>query len=941
MNGNSSGRNQIGPGGGHQTPSSIPALRIQSDTPIPANPKDKRVQLPALPTQRSIVSQGKSTQNGYPEKSPFATPRAPGPNGLFTVQRPIKQEFCDNGFGLQGYKVSPRQKQNFGHASASSFANPNAGQQINLPNQRLETQTPTPSEVSSIHSTTPRNLHTPTLSMVSGQGSDRNLQTPVSQVDKKVFLEPQAGNNGWNPYPPLPHVGLRDNDCQSDQQSVTSRPPNAWTTNGMMPPCSATTRYPSSSGSNSLSPHLAMDTSPTGSTALGSNFTTSPRHSAHLHSRATKRALSLSPMGSDIEFNKLIRTSPTSLVAYINGTRSSASISPQPGGMAHHGHFGHLMARNSRNSSGSGSASSNRKSGLQMTGGTTNFKIEPGIEVSDMQDYFQDIVSNQVVMHQSEIPFLEQRAFQDIQQFGAPQFNLPPENQVQQPSFNHSMNKQAANMSIGTMSSNMNSMVDSMSVRPPPPYNQAVGQQQQMNGGMNPPQTSNIQTSFQQPVQPLQTNNVMNNSNIINNMNMNNNINNNLNTMTRNLNDVVLNDSFLDDGEVDENGEKQHICRWIDCNNQFKEQDELVRHLEKAHIDQRKGEDFTCFWAGCQRKYKPFNARYKLLIHMRVHSGEKPNKCTFEGCTKAFSRLENLKIHLRSHTGERPYICTHAGCTKAFSNSSDRAKHQRTHLDTKPYACSVVGCNKRYTDPSSLRKHVKNHNQKEPTQKKKLKREGEMMPPGGLLNNCLMVSQLHVEGGMEGGTGMNNSSELYPNFGIGGNAAPQVIDHSPISAQNSPMTNTEDSQNSENMVSYSPAPPVDMMTARRPHPHFRRNFYPDMEMGMMPPAYPQADELYQQWVENGETYPDPKMTYAQDVPPAPYAYNTGHCRMQNVHWQGNLEDFNLGHMDDHNVYGFDQGFGMGPEAQQQLLQMNAMDRPTSRLSGILADGGTT
>ena len=69
---------------------------------------------------------------------------------------------------------------------------------------------------------------------------------------------------------------------------------------------------------------------------------------------------------------------------------------------------------------------------------------------------------------------------------------------------------------------------------------------------------------------------------------------------------------------------------------------------------------------------------------------------------------------------------------------------------------------------------------------------------------------------------------------------------------------------------------------------------------MMPPAYPQADEMYAQWVENGETYPDPKMTYAQDVPPVPYTYNTGHCRMQNVHWQGNLEDFNLGTMDDPN-----------------------------------------
>ncbi|KAL6103813.1 uncharacterized protein ACO6RY_13684 [Pungitius sinensis] len=165
----------------------------------------------------------------------------------------------------------------------------------------------------------------------------------------------------------------------------------------------------------------------------------------------------------------------------------------------------------------------------------------------------------------------------------------------------------------------------------------------------------------------------------------------------------------LDDPNADR---RDQPCRWMDCSAAYGSQEELVRHIEKAHIDQRKGEEFSCFWAGCVRRHKPFNARYKLLIHMRVHSGEKPNKCMFEGCCKAFSRLENLKIHLRSHTGEKPYICQHPGCLKAFSNSSDRAKHQRTHLDTKPYACQIPGCTKRYTDPSSLRKHVKAHSAK-------------------------------------------------------------------------------------------------------------------------------------------------------------------------------------------------------------------------------------
>lgn len=185
------------------------------------------------------------------------------------------------------------------------------------------------------------------------------------------------------------------------------------------------------------------------------------------------------------------------------------------------------------------------------------------------------------------------------------------------------------------------------------------------------------------------------------------------------------------------------VCLWNNCGKMFDEQDDLVQHIETQHIEKGKVDVFTCQWQSCPRNKKPFNARYKLLIHMRIHSGEKPNKCTFSGCTKAFSRLENLKIHLRTHTGEKPYVCQYDGCNKSFSNSSDRSKHQKTHYDQKPYICNFSGCNKRYTDPSSLRKHCKIHLQH---QRKKPRNESEDGGGEENLDCCLTIQPLTCNG---------------------------------------------------------------------------------------------------------------------------------------------------------------------------------------------------
>ncbi|XP_033927418.1 zinc finger protein GLI1 isoform X3 [Melopsittacus undulatus] len=162
-----------------------------------------------------------------------------------------------------------------------------------------------------------------------------------------------------------------------------------------------------------------------------------------------------------------------------------------------------------------------------------------------------------------------------------------------------------------------------------------------------------------------------------------------------------------EDGKPEAEAVYETNCYWDGCAKEFDTQEQLVHHINNEHIHGEKKE-FVCHWAACSREQRPFKAQYMLVVHMRRHTGEKPHKCTFEGCNKAYSRLENLKTHLRSHTGEKPYVCEHEGCNKAFSNASDRAKHQnRTHSNEKPYVCKIPGCTKRYTDPSSLRKHVK------------------------------------------------------------------------------------------------------------------------------------------------------------------------------------------------------------------------------------------
>ncbi|GAB0100539.1 Zinc finger protein GLIS2 homolog [Sergentomyia squamirostris] len=172
---------------------------------------------------------------------------------------------------------------------------------------------------------------------------------------------------------------------------------------------------------------------------------------------------------------------------------------------------------------------------------------------------------------------------------------------------------------------------------------------------------------------------------------------------------IVRIDHRASEASRSSDSEDDTICRWEQCNKTFRNLESLASHVNQMHAHSGPGGLYYCKWEGCPRseggQWRGFNARYKMLVHVRTHTKEKPHQCP--ECDKSFSRAENLKIHTRSHSGEKPYVCPVEGCNKAYSNSSDRFKHTRTHETDKPYVCKVPGCQKRYTDPSSLRKHVK------------------------------------------------------------------------------------------------------------------------------------------------------------------------------------------------------------------------------------------
>ena len=139
-------------------------------------------------------------------------------------------------------------------------------------------------------------------------------------------------------------------------------------------------------------------------------------------------------------------------------------------------------------------------------------------------------------------------------------------------------------------------------------------------------------------------------------------------------------------------GIKPFAC--VICSRSFSTNGHLKQHMKEHTTTLRKKKHFKCGICSFQCSH-----RSQLVVHNRIHTGERPYKCKI--CSKQLISSGTLTRHIRTHTGDKPYSCTE--CEMSFAQSQNLSSHMRTHTNERPFICEI--CSKSFKQKVDLRNH--------------------------------------------------------------------------------------------------------------------------------------------------------------------------------------------------------------------------------------------
>ena len=134
-----------------------------------------------------------------------------------------------------------------------------------------------------------------------------------------------------------------------------------------------------------------------------------------------------------------------------------------------------------------------------------------------------------------------------------------------------------------------------------------------------------------------------------------------------------------------------------ECGKDFQRKEHLVRHQRNLHgpgctqglpHHSQQGHQADTDGPISMTVLNPLNSNTHHAGPSQASSNSPLLHCTYEGCSKTYSRREHLNRHLKLHMGiepERPYYCL--DCGKTFTRKEHLLRHRRGHTGETPYHC--------------------------------------------------------------------------------------------------------------------------------------------------------------------------------------------------------------------------------------------------------------